>query len=275
MKKQHSKRVFGSRTGVSFGDDATHARNTKEIVIRMYDWFTVDLPTQEVNGTPGVTAYSLDLTQNFFNPLPGDSVSGDRANKTKNRIKKVVLDVMTPGGPISYEPDGGTTIKQTALPMIQAGVPCMDHESGTSLSPSSLVGQSSLVLHPDLRRPWVTVGSWNYEQIFKNTQIQPWYADPNPAADVADFMELFRIRAVDGVDGVLMTQPSSGTEPVFLTTSFQFRVMTEIACPIALVPQPAIALSVDQYFAGVGYNPAYTKERTPMQYELVGLQNAL
>jgi len=137
MKKQHSKRVFGSRTGVSFGDDSTHARNTKEVVIRMYDWFTVDLPTQDVSGTPGVTAYALDLTQNFFNPLPGTSTSTDRANRTKNRIKKVVLDVMTPGGPISYEPDQGTTIKQTALPMIQAAVPCMEHESGTSLSPSS------------------------------------------------------------------------------------------------------------------------------------------
>jgi len=272
MKKQHSKRVFGSRTGVSFGDDSTHARNTKEVVIRMYDWFTVDLPTQDVSGTPGVTAYALDLTQNFFNPLPGTSTSTDRANRTKNRIKKVVLDVMTPGGPISYEPDQSTTIKQTALPMIQAAVPCMEHESGTSLSPSSLVGQSSLVLHPDLRRPWVTVGSWNYEQIFKNTQIQPWYAD---TADVADFMELFRLRCVDGVDGVLMTQPSSGTEPVFLTTSFQFRVMIEIACPIALVPQPAIATSVDKYFAGDGYVGTYTQERTPMQYELMSLQNAL
>jgi len=88
-------------------------------------------------------------------------------------------------------------------------------------------------------------------------------------------MELFRLRCVDGVDGVLMTQPSSGTEPVFLTTSFQFRVMIEIACPIALVPQPAIATSVDKYFAGDGYVGTYTQERTPMQYELMSLQNAL
>lgn len=274
MTKQRSKNVFGSRSGVSFGDGTSHARNTKEVVMRMYDWFTVDLPTSDVAGTAGVTAYSLDLSQNFFNPQPG-STSSDTGNLTKNRISRVVLDVMTPGGPITYNPDqsGATVVKQTALPMIQAGVPCMEYESGTvSPSPSSLVGQSSLVLHPDLRRPWVTVGSWNYDEIFRNTLIQPWYADTK---DEAGYMELFRIRAVDGVDGVLMAQPSSGSEPVFLSSSFQFRVMIEIACPIALVPQPKVAVGVDPFFAGPQYNATYTEERTPMQYQLMSLQNAL
>lgn len=271
-----SKSVFGPRTNASFGDGSEHARNAKELVVRMFDWFTVPLPKyvdpQTGAGVKSIYTYGFDLTQNFLGPIVETSTSA-----TKNRIRKVHLDVMTPGGPIDYTVGGSTqpgTSATTSLPMLLTAVPCLEYEanSTTDTSPSSLVGQSNLVLHPDVRRPWMTVGSWDYTRMFKDTQIQPWYADK---AGDQGYMELFRLQAVDGATGAVMCAASGSGPVTFNAEELCFRVMIEIACPVGLVPDPKRITGSSEYFAGANYAPTYAKDKSPMQFQLMGLQNAL
>jgi len=277
MSPRKGKSSFGSRSNASFGDGTESPRNAKELVVRMYDWFSVPLP--KYDGTqPGtvqsIFAYAFDLTQNFLAPTDVSQTT----SFTKNRIKNVHLDVMTPAGPIKYTVPTGTgqLTETTSLPMVLSAVPVLEYESGTAAgaSPSSLVGQSTLVIHPDVRRPWQPVGRWDFTKMFRDTQVQPWYAD---TADQKGFLELFRLQFVDGVNGdKLCALPSTATPDIdFVADKLQFRVMIEIACPVALVPNPKRATGTDIYFAGPSYNATYTDDRTPMQYEMVGLQNAL
>jgi hypothetical protein len=271
--KKGSKSLFGAKTNATFGDGSEHARNAKELVVRMYDWFSVQLPKYEQGqNTVGIFAYAFDLSQNLFN-ASGALIGADG---TKNRIKKVHLDVMTPGGPIKYTVPTGTgqLTETTSLPMVQSAVPCLEYESGTAgPAPSALIGQSTLVLHPDVRRPWQPVGKWDYTKMFRDTQIQPWYAD---TVLQAGFMELFRLQFVDGVTGDVLCNTPAPTPPLdYVAEKLQFRVMIEIACPVALIPEPARATGLDPFFSGASYAPTYTEDKSPMQFELVGLQNAL
>jgi len=229
-----------------FGDDEP-TRNKKELRIRVWDWIEWDLVDQSTPQPIGL--YGLDLTQNFFgtvNPLVG-------IDQSKNRVHKVTLELLTPASPVTFGDNA-----RADLILVLASVPVIASDDGGS----SLVGQSTTVIHPDVRRPWVKVGEWNFTEIFTNSQFLPVYF----AADT-ETMELFRYSVVDAVTGNPLFLDSATPNPL------QFRVSIELGAPITLVPEPRRFTGRANVFAGAGYSPVVTEDDTPTQYELMHLTN--
>jgi len=229
----------------SFGDDEP-TRNTKELRLKIWDWITWELVDQ---ATPApIQIYGLDLTQNFF----GTVITTAGIDTTKNRVHSVTLEILTPAEPVLFG-DNATS----DLLMVLASVPVIASDDGGS----SLVGQSTTVIHPDVRRPWVKVGTWNFTEIFTNSQFLPVYL----AADT-ETMELFRFTVIDAVTGNTLFLPTGG-KPL------QFRVSIELGAPITLVPEPRRFTGRSSVFAGAGYTPVVSQDQTPTQYELMRMTN--
>jgi len=236
----------------SFGDNEP-TRNKKEITVKIWDWIKYDYPA-DITANNRIKSYALDLTQNFF--APAQSLAN--VNETKNRIKSVCLEALSPFEPITF--NGGAA--RTGLPLVLAACPVLadDTDSG-----SSLVGQSSTAVHVDQRQAWIKVAHWNWDSIFANTQLQPVYPPGAPES-----VELFRYSVVDSVSGNPIVEVIEQGNDLGLT----LRVCIEIACPVTLVPNPVKYDGEADVFAGAGFIGSFTVNQTPVQYELMRMGDA-
>jgi len=233
-----------------FGDNEP-TRNTKELRLKVWDWVEwalVNAPTPDP-----IYVYGLDLTQNFF----GTPITTGGIDSTKNRVRSVSVEILTPPGPVLFG-----AADESDLIMVLASVPVIASDDGGS----SLVGQSTTVIHPDVRRPWTKVAHWDFTEIFTNSQFLPVYF----AADT-ETMELFRLTVVDAVSGNTLFAPTTSREGY--KGPIQFRVCIELAAPITLVPNPRRFAGRANVFAGAGYSPIIAQDPSPTQYELVRMTN--
>jgi len=247
----------------TFGDNEP-IRNQKELTLVIHDWFLYRYPDAYATRNNGrVFSYLLDLTQNFFAP---DQSAGN-TNETKNRIKSVTLEALSPYQPIQYvgtfpgDPPVEDPEAQTSLPLVVSACPVLANDTDSG---SSLVGQQSTVVHVDQRQAWIKVAHWDWHSIFSNSQLLPNYPSAQPES-----VELFRLSVADSING----QPLVNTSTPF-DRGLSFRVAIEIACPITLVPNPAKYLGRADVFAGAGFVPTYgDADQSPVQYQLKGLSN--
>lgn len=192
----------------------------------------------------------MDLTQNFF----GGIFTIGSINLTKNRVRSVTLEVLTPASAIDAGTGGIVDLFQ-----IVAAVPVTLFGS----TGSSLTGQSTTVIHPDLRRPWVKVAHWNFLEIFDNTQFEPCYYTSEPGV-----CELFRYSVINAVTGAQLAFTAG--DP-----GIPFRVCVEVSAPVTLVPNPVRWEGTQTNFAGGNLLPTLTQTSTPSQYEIVRISNVL
>jgi len=252
VKLRNEMKLFQPDSG--FGDHEP-TRNTKELHFKVWDWIKWDLRSTT---TPPIQSYGFDLTQNFF----ADVSSTGNVGETKNRVRSVTLEVLTPAQNLFKGAEASETVD---LFLVLASVPVLASDD----SGSSLVGQSSTVIHPDVRRPWVKVGHWDFTKIFTNTQFEPVYYNAFTEA-----IELFRFSVTGAISGNPITIPESGDDPA--ENAIRFRVCTELACPIGLVPEPVRIRARAPVFAGAGYIPVSVEEDTSAcQYELVRMADAI
>lgn len=243
----------------SFGDNEP-TRNKKELTLKIWDWIQYDYPVGSSGpGADRIKTYALDLTQNFFAP----QVDVANISETKNRIKSVSIECLSPFQPITYRTaatEGETRITSTPLVLAACPVLADDTDGG-----SSLVGQSSTVVHVDQRQAWIKVAHCDWHSIFGNSQLLPNYPTATPES-----VELFRLSVVDAITG----QPIAYVQDQGDALGLTFRVCIEIACPVTLVPNPTKYDGVASVFAGSGFVPTYSQNFSPVQYELLRLGDA-
>lgn len=259
--------------------DSEPTRNVKELHFAIYDWFTLELPKFPPSGSLAdfVYSYGLEESQNFLgqvtdNPSGADSDRG--TGITKNRLKSVTLEILSPDRNLEVASTSGNLTKEVALPLVVSGVP-----TPTSIvtlpapSPNAVIGQNSTVVHPDVRRAWVKVAHWDWRTMFSDTQLQPMYTKyvaANPTRDGIG-LELFRLGLYDSVDGSILYSPSSGT------VELNFRICIELAAPIGLMPKPLRFKGMLPAFAGIVTlgDDMGKEDRTPVQYQIKGVQNLI
>lgn len=259
--------------------DSEPTRNVKELHFAIYDWFTLELPKVPSTGSLAdfVYSYGLEESQNFLGQVT-DNPSGAESDRgtgvTKNRLKSVSLEILSPERSLEVANEVGNLTKEVALPLVVSGVP-----TPTSVvtlpapSPNAIIGHNSTVVHPDVRRAWVRVAHWDWRTMFSDTQLQPLYTkyvNADPARDGIG-LELFRLGLYDSVDGKLLYSPSSGT------VELNFRVCIELAAPIGLMPRPLRFKGMMSAFAGIVTlsSTAGKEDRTPVQYQIKGVQNLM
>jgi len=256
--------------------DAEPTRNVKEMQFTIYDWFSVELPKVPTAGNLAdfVYSYGIEESQNFLGQVT-DTVATDQGRGvTKNRIKSVSLDILSPQAAVEVAAGTGNLTKDVALPLVVSAVPVPTSEQATPATPgpNALIGQNTTVVHPDVRRAWVRVGHWNWRTLFSDTQLQPFYSQYDSAADPSRNgigLELVRLGLYNSVDGSILYSPSSG--PV----SFDFRICIEMAAPVGLTPTPLRFGARVKNFAGEANNEVVSgfSDRTPVQYQIQGVQN--
>jgi len=247
----------------TFGDNEP-IRNQKELTLVIHDWFEYAFPdAYATRNNNRVYSYLLDLTQNFFAPQN----SGGNTNETKNRIKSVTLEALSPYQPIQYvgtfpgTPPVEDPEAQTSIPLVVSACPVLANDTDSG---SSLVGQQSTVVHVDQRQSWIKVAHWDWHSIFANSQLLPNYPSAQPES-----VELFRLSVADSINGAPLVNIETPFE-----RGLSFRVAIEIACPITLVPNPLKFSGRADVFAGAGFLPTYgAADESPVQYELKGLAN--
>jgi hypothetical protein len=109
--------------------------------------------------------------------------------------------------------------------------------------------------------------------MFSDTQLMPMYTKyvtADPARDGIG-LELFRLGLYDSVDGSILYSPSSGA------VSLNFRICIDLAAPIGLMPKPLRFKGMLSAFAGIVTIGAAAGEtdRTPVQYQIKGVQNLM
>jgi hypothetical protein len=262
--------------------DNQPTRNVKELHFAIYDWFTLELPKLPDDPAidPGdfVYSYGLEESQNFLGQVT-DAIGVDRGTGvTKNRIKSVTLEVLSPDTSLEVAIIMSNLTKRVSLPLIVSGTP-----TPTSIvtlptaSPNAMIGQNSTVVHPDVRRAWVQVAHWDWRSMFSDTQLQPLYTQYDGSANPARNgigLELFRVGVYDSIDGSILYSPSTG--PVGL----DFRVKIDLAAPVGLMPTP---LRFKGYYNGFAGLPTFkipspaslATDKTPVQYQIKGVQNLM
>lgn len=259
--------------------DSEPTRNVKELHFAMYDWFTVEAPKEE---TPPaalnhVYTYGLEETQNFLGQITQGTSDVDGTGLTKNRIKSVTLDILSPEG--GFSADFNSAEYDVALPLIVSAVPVPSTNQGPIEQPpatpdsNSLIGQNSTVVHPDVRRAWIQVAHWNWLSLFSDTQLDPFYSLYVPGLDPPGDgigLELFRLGLFDSVTGRVLRSPEGKT------IAFNFRVKVELAAPVGLIPTPTRFTGRMSQFAGDSVKLVDgAPDITPVQYQLKGLQNLI
>lgn len=253
----------------SFHDNEP-SRNQGELHFQYWDWFKVN--TDQLTPVQPVISYGLEETQNFFGQI--SSVAGEQ--NTKNRIRSVSLEVLTPAKTIQYDVDSVVTDCNLPLFLCATPVPSGAADQSSASNGESLIGQISTVVHPDVRQPWVRIGHWNWQSMFKDTQLTPLYTNYVTTQSDAIGIELFRLTIVDSVNGILLTSPADDN------TVIDFRVCVELAAPIGLVPNPtrfrcnyALFAGINNPVINIGASPDDNKDNTPVQYKVLGLQNKM
>lgn len=258
--------------------DSEPTRNVAELRFTLYDWFSYNIDNL---GVRPVYSYGIDETQNFLgqiqNSLPDEAGIG----QTKNRIVSVSLDVLSPSAAIAYQDQRGATPidLECDLPLVISAVPVPAADPDDTQT--SLIGQNSTVIHPDVRRAWVRVAHWNWRTMFTDTQLQPFYTQYNSSVTPAEDgkgIELFRLAVVDSVNGLPLFNQQGGN----LAGKLDFRVSVEIEGPIGLVPDPVRFRGSYSTFAGLAQtiyppdnDPDKATDRTPTQYKLHGMKNLI
>jgi len=257
-----------SMSAMGIGDQEP-TRNQKELHFSIYDWFDYDL-----NDHP-VYSYGFDPTQNFLGAINDPGVLG--TGETKNRIKSVTLDMLSPSTSFrAASTQGGTVGFDCTLPLVVSGIPVPDdfQDEAAAAIKNSIVGQSSTVVHPDVRRAWIKVAHWDWTSEFKDTQITPLYSNYDPGTETKLFgLELFRMSLFDAATGLVCYALSGSTN----NERLQFRVRIDLAAPIALTPTPVRYVARCDAFAGssVTLIGPVTDNKSPVQYQLQGIQNLL
>jgi len=250
--------------------DAEPTRNQKELHFSIYDWFDFALDDHPVY------SYGFDPTQNFLGAITDPGVLG--TGETKNRIKSVTLDMLSPSASFRASgTSGGSTGFDCTLPLVVSGIPVPDNfqDEAAGAIPNSIVGQQSTVVHPDVRRAWIKVAHWDWTSEFKDTQITPLYSNYEPDASKPKLfgLELFRMSLFDAATGLVCYALTGSTD----NERLQFRVRIDLAAPIALTPTPVRYVARADAFAGdsVTLLGPLTDSKSPVQYQLQGLQNLL
>lgn len=258
--------------------DSEPTRNVAELRFTLYDWFSYNIDDL---GVRPVFSYGIDETQNFLGQIQNSLPDEAGVGQTKNRIVSVSLDVLSPSGPIAYRDTTGSSPVdlECDLPLVVSAVPVP--ASDPDDTQTSLIGQNSTVIHPDVRRAWVRVGHWNWRSMFTDTQLQPFYTQYNSSVTPAEDgkgIELFRLAVVDSVNGLpLFNQEGSNK-----AGKFDFRVSVEIEGPVGLVPDPLRFRGSYSAFAGAAQSiyppdndPDKASDRSPTQYKLHGMKNLI
>jgi len=253
--------------------DTEPIRNEKELHFAIFDWFDWSL-----SSTDPVYIYGFDLNQNFLGGIKETDPLG--AGYTKNRIKSVTLDMLSPSGPFTATttPSTSTPTIEVTLPLVVSGIPVPEQlmVDGATVSPNSIIGQQSTAVHPDVRRSWIRVGHWNWETEFANTQLQPYYSNFKESDDDPDLfgLELLRLSLFDAATGnALYAVGSSATNE-----RIQFRIKIEMAAPVGLLPRPIRYKARCTAFGGtvpLPFGSISTDAKSPVQYQIMGLQNLI
>lgn len=258
--------------------DLEPVRNVKEMRFAIYDWFTLDLPKVPSPGNLAdfVYSYGIEESQNFLGQVTDDPATDQGRGVTKNRIRSVTLDILSPASTQEVRTSlSGNLNTVLSLPLVVSAVPVptSNQVSASSPGPNALIGQNSTVVHPDVRRAWVRVGHWDWQTLFSDTQLQPFYSqyvNTTPTRNGVG-LELVRIGMYDGVDGGVLYAPSTG--PV----RYDFRICIELAAPIGLTPTPLRFFGRVPQFAGENNNTVVSgdTDESPVQYQIRGMQNLI
>jgi hypothetical protein len=248
-------------------------RNEKELHFAMFDWFDWSLDKADP-----VYIYGFDLNQNFLGGVTDPGILG--AGVTKNRIKSVTLDMLSPSGPFraSTVPNASTGNIDVTLPLVVSGVPVPSQlmDAAPTVVENSIIGQQSTAVHPDVRRSWIKVGHWNWESEFSNTQLEPYYSNFKAADDDPDLwgLEILRLSLFDAATGAaLYAIDGSATNE-----RIQFRIKIELASPVGLTPKPTRYKARVNKFGGVvpiSNTTVSTDNKSPVQYQLKSIQNKI
>lgn len=261
-----------SLASMGIGDNEP-IRNEKELHFAFHDWFDWSLSAEDP-----VYIYGFDLNQNFLGGIKETDPLG--AGFTKNRIKSVTLDMLSPSAPFKacVAPNTSTPTIEVTLPLVVSGIPVPEQlmDSAATEVPNSIIGQQSTAVHPDVRRSWIKVGHWNWETEFANTQLQPYYT--NFKQDDTDpkiwGLEILRLSLFDAATGnALYAVGSSSTNE-----RLQFRIKVEMAAPVGLLPRPIRYKARCPAFGGEVVVPPTSKltdDKSPVQYQILGLQNLI
>merc|ERR1712176_1243277 len=117
--------------------DAEPTRNVKEMHFTIFDWFTVKLPEVPTAGNfpDFVYSYGIEESQNFLGQVT-DVVAEDQGRGvTKNRIKSVSLDILSPEGTVEVGQQTGNLPKPVSLPLVVSAVPVPTSEQANASSP--------------------------------------------------------------------------------------------------------------------------------------------
>lgn len=236
---------------LNFGDNQP-SMGTKELRFTLVDWIQVQVNKDDGQGfnTP-VYTYHLDVGQPFFANASTEIGLG----QVRAKVKRVRVWMLTPEEQVDAK-----------IPLIQIvlGLPVKDERPNAGLESWSMVGQTSTIIHPDVRQPWVEVANINWEQSFENSQFQPVEVPADPATDN---MALFSLCALDAVTGETFY---SMADPVRL----EFKVEVDLQAPIPLVPQPIRWICYQRTF-DTHYDAGMSQDESPVQYILRGISSSM
>jgi hypothetical protein len=231
--------------------DAT--RSTKELQLEYVDWFT----WTPVSESESVYDYGFDIAQNLLNP----GLSDAGTDNTRLKVQKVELFCLAP---VPVIPIAAALPQPQALTTpisILAAVPAEAGGQGTI--GNALLGQSTTTVHPDTRQPWVHVGTWNWDKIFDNAQMQPVIIQESTAA----VQHLLRLSAIDAGTGNLFTGP--------FNNRLTFEIRITLSCPLPLLSNPVRWVGANNNWESSMIQSDMTLDDTPCQVVLKKLQNIM
>merc|ERR1712176_426062 len=129
--------------------DAEPTRNVKEMHFTIFDWFTVKLPEVPTAGNfpDFVYSYGIEESQNFLGQVTDVVATDQGTGVTKNRIKSVSLDILSPEGKLEAQTSVGNLEIKSSLPLIVSAVPVPTsvQTSVGANDPNAIIGQNSTV----------------------------------------------------------------------------------------------------------------------------------
>lgn len=250
--QKHLSTASGSLLASFFGDNQP-TQGVSELRFTVTDWinYLFNQPGTVPTVAAPIYTYYFDVGQPFFSP----TISDAGVDSTRAKVRKVKLWFLTP--PTSIVEESG----EVPLLQVLTALPVKDEQN----SETSLIGQGNTIIHPDVRRPWVMVGNWNWETIFENSQFQPLEYTPIDAR-FKDPMAMFTVAIINAVTG----DPFSVDENFIVG---QFKIELELQSPIPLVPTPLRGIGYTQDF--LTQPTVLTPDRTPVQYSLKGVENQM
>lgn len=232
----------------SFFGDNQPTTGASELRFKMIDW--IERPLAPSAAGNSIFFYYLDVGLPFF--ADASAVAGEQY--TRSKVRSVKLWFLSPP----------TDVDETPLLQVLCAIPVKDQGNNNALS---LLGQSSTIIHPDVRRPWVMVGNWNWEQIFENSQYQPYEFPAAAVSGARDLLALFNYIVIDAVSGTPFTSSATG--------STQLKLEIELQAPIPLVPTPLRVFGEGAGFDTPPSEEIATTDNSPVQYVLKSIHRQM